>query len=335
MRRLLTLAFALSAVAANAAVLKVITTTQDLASIAKAVGGSYASVSPLVVGARDPHRLDAKPSYMSRLASADLYIAIGLDMEIGYESAILTGSRNSKVQEGGRGHVHAGDWVPVLEKPAGAVTRAHGDLHPYGNPHIWLDPYNGRIIALKLAEKMAGLNPGNAGAYRANAKAFVDKLDDKMFGAALVNKFGADKLWTWIRGKQLLNNVKEAGASSLLGGWVGRMAPFVNSNVVTYHRSLSYFINRFGLQSSGELEPKPGIDPTPSHLSRIITIIKRDNVKAIVQEPFYSQRNAKFVAARTGAKVVVIPGNVGHMKGVDDYFDLFDVITSRLAAEMR
>src|SRR5205814_4019521 len=127
------------------------------------------------------------------------------------------------------------------------------------------------------------------------------------------------------------STLKSQGTSGLVGGWVGKMAPYVGRKIITYHRSLNYFTNRFGLISVGELEPKPGIDPTPSHVSKMINVAKENGVKAIVQEPFYSTRNADFVAARSGAQVVVIPGNVGHEKGVNDYIDLFNTITDRLA----
>lgn len=315
--------------------LNVVTTTQDLASIAKSVGGANVAVTALVVGARDPHRLDAKPSYMSLLAKADLYIAVGLDLEIGYEDAILKGSRNSKVQKGARGHVHAGDWAVVLDKPKGVVSRAMGDIHPYGNPHVWLDPYNGRLIAVKLGEKMAGLDPANAIAYRANARAFVAELDRRVFGAALVTAHGGDSLWTWTRNKELLATLRSKGTADSLGGWVGRMAPFVGSKVVTYHRSWTYFTERFSLFNVGELEPKPGIDPTPGHLSKIVNIVKQQDVKMILQEPFYSTRNAKFVADRTSAGVVVAPGSVGQTAAAKDYFSLFDTIVTKVIEGMR
>jgi ABC-type Zn uptake system ZnuABC Zn-binding protein ZnuA len=333
-RSILPAAIAGAVSTASAATLKVVTTTQDLASIAAAVGGKNATVSALIQGARDPHRLEAKPSFMSKVSNADLFIAVGLELEVGYEKPILTGSRNAKVAVGAAGHVYASEYSIVLEKPTGTVTRAMGDMHPYGNPHIWLDPYNARSIALKLGEKMAALNASDAAAYRSNAKVFADKLDDKMFGAPLVNKYGADKLWTLIRNKDLLSTLREQNTMSLLGGWVGRMAPYVNSNVVTYHRSWSYFINRFGLVSVGELEPKPGIDPTPSHLAKVIDIVKQSNVKAILQEPYYSTRNAEFVASRTNAKVVVCPGSVGHESAASDYFALMDTIVNRVSSAL-
>lgn len=312
--------------------LVVVTTTQDLASIAKSVGGSNVSVTALVSGARDPHRLEAKPSFMSLLAKADLYVAVGLDLEIGYEDAILRGSRNSRVQKGARGHAHAGDWAVILEKPTGPLNRGMGDIHPYGNPHVWLDPYNGRLIAIRLAEKMAGLDPGNAAAYRENAKNFASELDKRMFGAGLVTKFGADNLWSWIRSKELLSTLQSKGAADQLGGWAGQLAPYVGGKIIAYHKSWSYFTNRFGLNVIEELEPKPGIDPTPSHLANVVNIVKSQGVKVILQEPFYSTRNGKFVESRTAAKVVVAPGSVGHVPAAKDYFSLFDTIIAKLKA---
>jgi zinc/manganese transport system substrate-binding protein len=210
-----------------------------------------------------------------------------------------------------------------------------GDIHPYGNPHIWLDPYNGRLIAVKLAEKMAGLDPGNASSYRANAKAFGAELDKRMFGATLVSKFGADNLWNWIRSKELLSTLQSKGAEGQLGGWAGQMAPYVGNKIVTYHKSWTYFTNRFGLTVADELEPKPGIDPTPSHLASVVSIVKSQGVKVILQEPFYSTRNGKFVEAKTSAKVVVAPGSVGHTAAAKDYFSLFDAIISSVTAGLR
>jgi zinc/manganese transport system substrate-binding protein len=319
----------------SARVLKVVTTTEGLAAIAREVGGSNASVSSLIVGARDPHRIEAKPSYMSRVSSADLFIAIGLELEIGYENAILQGSRNSRVYVGAPGHVYASDWVQVLEKPLGRVDRSMGDIHPFGNPHIWLDPYNGRVIALRLAEKMAELDPPDAAAFRANAKTFAGRIDNAMFGSQLVQKHGAEKLWTWVRSHELLSSLKESGTEKLLGGWAGQMAAFVGSPVITYHRSMTYFINRFGLISAGELEPKPGIDPTPSHVGKVIETVKSRGIKALIQEPIYSTRNAEFIASRTGAKVVVIPGDVGADPAAKDYISFFDTVVSRIAGALK
>lgn len=312
--------------------LKVVTTTQDLASIAAAVGGSRASVSSLIVGARDPHRIEAKPSFMSRVAGADLFIAVGLELEVGYEQPILSGSRNRRVQVGQPGHLYASDGVPLVGKPTGPVSRAEGDIHPYGNPHYWLDPYNARIIADAIAARMGTLQPAGAKVFEANAEAFKKSVDVAMFGSSLVSKFGGDKLWQWEVGGQLASQLRANGASGLVGGWEAKMAPLNGKSIITYHRSWSYFVNRFGIRIVGELEPKPGLDPTPGHVASLLKIASDNNVKVILQEPFYHDTEAKFVAARTGAKVVVAPGSVGQDSAARDYVSLIDTIVDRLAA---
>ncbi|MBS1724756.1 MAG: zinc ABC transporter substrate-binding protein [Armatimonadetes bacterium] len=331
---LTTLALAATS-AASFAVIKVVTTTPDLASIAAAVGGANVSASSLIVGARDPHRIEAKPSYMSRVAGADLFIAIGLELEIGYEQPILDGSRNSRVQIGSSGHLYASDWVTVVDKPTGPVSRAMGDIHPYGNPHIWMDPYNGRIVAIKLAAKFESMDSAHAKDYRSNLAAFESRLDSAMFGSRLVSQFGGGKLWDWQRAGVLRQKLGEAGAAGELGGWVAKMLPLYGKPVVTYHKSFNYFANRFGLKVVDELEPKPGLDPTPGHLAEVIKTIGSTGAKEIIEESFYSSKQAQLVAGRTGAKVVIVPQNVGHDPAAKDYVSLFDVIVDRISQGAR
>jgi len=330
MKRTLFTAILAAVAASSFGVVKIVTTTPDLASIASAVGGSNVSASSILVGARDPHRIEAKPSFMSRVGGADLFLAVGLELEVGYEQAILDGSRNRKVQVGSSGHVYASAWVPVLEKPTGAVSRAMGDIHPYGNPHIWLDPLNGRTIALRLAGKLAELDPAHAAQYKANGQAFAARIDNAMFGTSAMSKFGAAKLWDWQRAGTLRSN-----AGSSLGGWTAKLAPLYGKPIVTYHRSFSYFANRFGLKVVDELEPKPGLDPSPGHLAEVIKAVSANGVKVILQESFYSSKHAQLVAARTGAKVVTVPQNVGHDAAAKDYVSLFDDIVDKLAAAVR
>lgn len=334
MKFILMSAAALAAAYAPARTLNVLTTTPDLASIVQEVGGARVSVSSVVVGARDPHRIEAKPSFISRAARADLFVAIGLDLEVAWEDPILVGSRNSRIVVGGPGHVYVSQWVAIREKPTGVVTRAQGDLHPGGNPHLWLDPYNGRVIALRLAEKMGQLDPSNASWYKSNAASFADRIDNAMFGAALVDRVGGEKLWRWDSENALVENLRESNALQLLGGWCGKMRPFWRRSIVTYHRSWGYFAHRFGLKVVGELEPKPGIDPSPGHMANVIRTMQSSQASVILQEPFYSTRSANFVAARTGATVVVAPGNVGHTKEASDYIGLFDTIITKLSSAL-
>lgn len=335
MNRSLIFGSLLAASAAASAQVKVVTTTPDLASIVSAIGGNRVTVSALVTGARDPHRIEAKPSYMSKVGGADIFVAVGLELEAGYEDAILEGSRNRKVQKGQPGHVYSSDHALILERPTGAVSRAMGDIHPEGNPHIWLDPLNGRIFALNIERVLSSQKPQYAAEFKANLAAFRSKLDNAMFGAELVKKFGGDTLWTWERNGQLDQKLREGGASGMLAGWSGRLAPYAGRPILTYHRSLSYLANRFGLRIVAELEPKPGLEPSPGHLAKVIATAQQTGVKAILQETFYPTKHAQFVAGRCGAKVVVIPQNVGHDPAAKDYFSLFDTIVGRIAEAMR
>lgn len=333
--RLALFASLLAGLASSAvAKLNILTTTPDLASIAMEVGGNRVSVSSIIVGARDPHRIEAKPSFMSRAAGADLFVAVGLELEIAYEMPIIDGSRNGRIRPGAPGHVYAAEWVKPLDVPSGPVSRAQGDIHPYGNPHIWLDPYNGRVIALRLADKMGSLDKSNASFYASNAKEFVERLDKAMFGAQLVDKFGGTNLWQWENAGTLTSNLAEKGSGGQLGGWAGKMARFRGISIITYHRSFVYFAKRFDLRVADELEPKPGIDPAPGHIAGIIRLVQSQGIKAIVQEPFYSTRNGKFVESRTDAKLVVVPGSVGHDPAARDYISLFDVMVDRISSAL-
>ncbi len=323
----------LGALSSGSAV-NVVTTTQDLASIAKAVGGSRVSVSSIVTGARDPHFIEARPSYMSRVAGAGLFIAIGLELEIGYERPILDGSRNRRVAVGQPGHLYASAGCFILDRRE-AVSRADGDVHPHGNPHIWLDPYNARQIAWNIRGSLAKVDPANATEYEKNARAFLDKLDKAMFGEALVGRFGTSTLWAWSQQGQLQAKLRENSATGQLSGWAGKMAPFAGQSIISYHRSWIYFTNRFGLSVAAELEPRPGIEPTPGHLSTVVEIAKQRDVKAILQEPFYSRGAANAVAQRSGARVLVLPASVGHTAAASDYFKLIDTIVDSVSSALR
>lgn len=324
-----------TAVSAAASALNIVTTTEDLRSIAQYVGGPLVKVTSLVTGARDAHFIDAKPSFMAKVRSADLFIAVGLDLEIAWERAVIDGSGNSAARPGGARHLYASAGCIVLEKPAGAVSRAQGDIHPHGNPHVWLDPWNARVIADNIAEKLASIDAQNAGRYRANASAFKQRVDEEMFGAALVAKVGAEKLWKWEHAGELMSQLRAAGLSGSLGGWDAKMEPLRGGGVITYHRSFSHFLNRFNIKLVGELEPKPGIPPTPGHLSSLVNDARAKDVRIILQESFYPTQAAQSVASRLGAKVVIVPLGVGHDPAAKDYFSWMNLLVSRVAAALR
>lgn len=318
----------------SSATLTVITTTSDLASLASAVGGNDVKVSSIIVGERDPHRIEAKPSFMSRTAGANLFIAVGLELEIGYEKPILDGSGNGRVAVGSLGHLYASEFCRILEKPTGTVTRAQGDIHPYGNPHVWLDPGNGRAIAVGIRDRLIKLDPAHRADYEKNLQNFVNRLDTAMFGSSLVSRYGGANLWTMQNEGKLKSKLSTDGTWSSLGGWMAKMAPVAGIPLLSYHRSWSYLANRFGLNIIDQLEPKPGLEPTPGHLASVIQEAMDSHVKGIIQEPFYSTRHATLVASRTNSKVIVLPSCSANT-GPDGYIQMFDQIVDRLSKELR
>ncbi len=334
-----TLAFVYAAPAL--ATLQVVTTTSDLRSIAEAIGGDKIEVSSLGTGREDPHFIDAKPSCMVLAGKADLWIRVGLELEIGYENLIIDGSRNTKIRVGTPGHLDASTGVLRLEVPTGKIDRSMGDIHPLGNPHYWLDPLNARVVAKNIAGRLSELDPANASYYADHLKAFQARLDEAMFGAKLLaeaaqvaggpDQAGA-KLWALTLKGELDNFVTAHGGDAALGGWWGAMRPLRDTKILTYHRSWTYFANRFGLNVAAELEPKPGIEPSPGHLADVVKIVERDKVRFLLMEPFYSRQAPDFLAGKTGIKVVQVANSVGGQPEATDFIALMDLIVKQCVA---
>jgi ABC-type Zn uptake system ZnuABC Zn-binding protein ZnuA len=275
--------------------------------------------------------LQAKPSFIVRARDADLWIRIGLELEIGWEMPVLDGARNSRIRPGSLGHLDASEGVRALEIPQSVISRAMGDVHPMGNPHYWLDPYNGRRIAGAIAERLAQIRPADAAFFRANAVAFQKALDARMFGAELVSAVGADVLWTKTQDGTLAAFLDASDHRPKAGGWVGRLWPLRGQSLVTYHKSWIYFAQCFGLKVVAEVEPKPGVPPTAAHLTRVVETMRAAGVAIILQEPFYSTKAARQLADKTGARVVVVANAVGGEPAAKDYMALMDLIVTRLA----
>ena len=268
--------------------LNVMTATQDLASLAREVGGDLINADSIAMGYQDPHFVEPKPSFLLKLQKADLLVVVGLQLEIGWLPPLITQSRNARIQVGAPGYLDMSQSCQILEIPTGQVTRAMGDVHPLGNPHYWLDPDNGRRIAKALAAKLSEMQPANAAAF---AQRYADF--DKRLAAA-------EK------------------------GWEAKMAPYRNRKVVTYHRSWPNFCDHFGLQVVDYVEPKPGIPPSPVHTLEVINTMKREGIKLILVEPYFDLRAPNKIAQDVGGQVAVLLPSVGGVKQVTDYFQLFD-----------
>ncbi|MFO0837631.1 MAG: metal ABC transporter substrate-binding protein [Phycisphaerae bacterium] len=329
------------AVPALAGKLRIVTTTSDLRSIAEAVGGDKVEVTSLGSGREDPHFIDAKPSSMLQARDADLWIRVGLELEIGYEGLILDGSHNPKIRVGTPGHLDASAGVPRLEVPGGKIDRSMGDVHPQGNPHYWLDPLNARIVAKNIAARLGELDAADANYFADRLKAFQSRLDEAMFGTRLIDEAAkvagsrdqaGAKLWAMELKGELDAFAQSHGANGDRQGWWGKMRALKGTKVLTYHRSWSYFTNRFGLKVVAELEPKPGIEPSPGHLADVVKIVESEKAKFLLMEPFYSRQAPDWLASNTGIAVVNVANSVGGQPEAADYVALIDLIVSRCVA---
>lgn len=316
----------LTPVAPAADKLQVVVTHETLKSLVESVGGSHVEVFSITRGTQDPHFIEAKPSFMTKARRADLWVRIGMEMEIGYERLILEGSRNRAIQAGGNGFLDASLNVRRLEVPTGAVDRSMGDVHPQGNPHYWLDPANGRVMARDIAAKLAALDPAHAADYQRNFQTFAARLDNAMFGeAALQGKDGAS-LW------QALDRGEIPAPA---GGWLARMAPLRGTSLVSHHKSWSYFADRFGLEIPITLEPKPGIPPGPQHVADVVNLIRNRGIALIVVEPYYDRSAADSIAARTGARVLTLANSVGGASACTDYITLIDSVVAGITSNLK
>src|ERR1700757_3573711 len=268
--------------------INVVTATTDMAALAQEVGGDRISVDSIARGYQDPHFVEAKPSFLLKLRKAALLIVVGLQLEIGWLPPLITQSGNPRVQVGAAGYLDASQFAEILEIPQGVVTRAMGDVHPLGNPHYWLDPDNGRRVAKGTAGKLAELDPSDS-SY------FQDRFQD------------FDKRLTAAEQK-----------------WDAEMRPYRGRKVVTYHRSFPNFAKHFGLDVIGYVEPRPGIPPTPTHTLEIIQLMRRENCKVVLVEPYFDLKTPQSIGRATNSQVVVYLPSVGGEKQVTNYFELFD-----------
>jgi ABC-type Zn uptake system ZnuABC Zn-binding protein ZnuA len=309
MRAFVRLAIAAAAIAAAsahlaAAPLKVVTTTEDLASLAREVGGDKVVVVALAKGYQDPHFVDPKPSFILEVSRADLLVVVGRELEIGWLPPLQSSSRNAKIQIGADGYLDASLNVKILEIPTGQITRAMGDVHPLGNPHYWLDPANGRQMASAIRDKLSQLDP-------------------------------ADKAYFAQRYADFDSRLKAAEAK-----WDAALAPYKGAKVVTYHRSWPNFMERWGLDVIGYVEPKPGIPPTTSHTVELIEAMKEQNAHLIVVEPYFDLKTPQSIATQVGGNTQVLQlapsvGGGKTPKDAADYIQLFDYDVNLLVTALK
>ena len=280
-------------IASPAAALNIFACEPEWAALAQELAGDKASVSSATTALQDTHRIEARPSLIARIRSADLVICSGSELEIGWLPLLLTQSGNSRIQPGSPGYLEASQFVVRLEIPR-VIDRALGDVHPSGNPHVHLDPRNIAKVAEVMSGRLARLDPANADAYQARANSFQER---------------------WRAAMQR---------------WEREAAPLKGTPIVVYHKDMSYLIRWLGMREAGSLEPKPGLPPTPAHLAELVERMKQNPAKAVVYSPYSSPRAAEFLSERTGIPAVMMPFTVGGTDKAKDLFGLFDDTIARL-----
>jgi len=283
--------------AQSTAQLRVVATTPDFGSVAREIGGDRVNVVALAKPTEDAHFVDAKPSFIVTLNRADALIEGGAELELGWLPPLLENSRNSKIAAGAPGRIVASEGIRLLEIPT-SFDRSKGDIHSLGNPHFMIDPAAAKVVARNIATHFAALDSRNAATYNANLARFNSRIDAK------------------------------------LADWQKQLVPYRGAKIVTYHRDFIYFARRFGLSIVDELEPKPGIAPSPAHLAQVIGEMKRDNVKLILVQPFQNRKTAETVARQTGAAVVDAPQQPGAASNTSSYFDNMDNLVRAIAAAL-
>ncbi|MFI5376251.1 MAG: metal ABC transporter substrate-binding protein [Candidatus Rokuibacteriota bacterium] len=276
----------------------VVATTTDLKALVEAVGGDLVDVDALARGTQNPHDLEVRPSLMVKVRRADLLVMNGLELDQ-WAEVVVQGAGNSRVGPGAPGRIDASAGLLVLEVPQARVDRSMGDVHPVGNPHYSIDPGMAAGVTANIVEGLARVAPQSRPVFERNRQAFLARVDQA------------------------------------LARWTAEMAPFKGAKVVVDHNMWIYFLTRFGLVEAGSVEERPGIPPTPSHLTRLIALMKDQKVKVIVSVPWTDQKLAERVAQEAGAKVVPLAPAVGSVKGADGYLETIDYNVRSIAQALR
>jgi zinc/manganese transport system substrate-binding protein len=278
--------------------LNVVTTLPDYAALAREVGGDLVDITTMAKPTEDPHFVDAKPSFIVKLRTADILIEGGAELETGWLPPLLQTARNPKLDVGAPGRVLASEGIRLLEVPT-TLNRGAGDVHASGNPHFMVDPIIAKAVAAHIMRAFAAADPANAATYQANDRKFEATIDAK------------------------------------LQEWGKAMLPFKGQNVAAYHDDWIYLANRFGLQINIFIEPKPGVPPSPAHLVEVIASMRANHTKVILVEPYHHRKNAEKVASSMGATVVDTAQYPGALPNTETYVQLIDVLIARITSALK
>ena len=273
--------------------LRVVVSYNYIADIVKRIGGEEVVVTPLSKGYKDPHYITPRPSFIAKMRKADLLIINGGQLEIGWIPPILKKANNPRINPGNRGFLDLFSFIDGIDIPK-EISRAHGDVHPDGNPHFHLDPENILIVSKAIRDKLIDLNLSGKEVFTKRYKEFSEMWEKKM------------------------------------GEWKSALEKFSGKNVVQYHKNFDYFLKRFNMEQLGTLEPVPGIPPTTRHILEMIELINSKGAEFIIHDVYHMKKPSRFVNRKTGVKLVVLPHDVGAVDEVTDVVSLFDEIVRRL-----
>jgi len=278
--------------------LRIVCSTTDLAALTRAIGGTTVDVEAIARGSQDPHHVQARPSTMRLLNRADLLIYNGMQLEIGWLPLLIEGARNPRVAAGNRGQLDLSAAIAPLEVPDGHVDRSMGDVHPEGNPHYTLDPRNALPMVALIAQRLTLLNPDLATVVATNHGRWIDEMQSRL------------KRW-----------------EAVLSPWRGR-------KVISYHKQFEYLADWLGIEVVDYVEDRPGIPPTPRHLSTLLERMRQQHIYVLLQSTFADQKRGRRFAERADASLIVLPAAVGSANGTQDYVRLMDTIVKRLVAAL-
>ena len=315
---------------ASEAAIKVVTTQETYASIARELGGDRVEAEAIVPGNADAHFVKPKPSYAFMLRDADLFVSTGLDLEL-WAPVLVNKSGNRDITDGAVGYVAAAQGIHLLGKPASA-DRSSGDVHVYGNPHIQTSPINAAFVARNIATGLCKVDPEGCDSYRGNLADFSARIARRLYGERLVEMLGAETLDPLARSGRLVSFLEERGLEGEIGGWLAEAMSFRGRKLVCYHKNWIYFTTLFGLSVVDFVEPKPGIPPTARHVAELVERIEDEDIRVLLTANYFERRKPELIAERTGIVPVVVPMSVGGEAGVESYFDLVDLWVARLKA---
>ena len=313
--------------------LRVVTTLPDYAELVKVIGGERISVDSIVHSIQDPHRIRPKPSFVHMVMQADVLIATGLDLEM-WVPTVINKSGNKKVRSGEIGYVAVSQGIDLVEKPK-VISQIEGDVHIFGNPHISCSPINMKKVARNITIGLIKNDPEGREFYEGNLERFHSEVDNRMFGEELVKLLGGPTLCGLTKkGKliEFLENNKYQGKPLIekMEGWMKKTLPLRGMPIVVYHKNWTYLMELFGLEEAGTIESKPGIPPSPKHVTKLVTMMRERKIRIILAANYFDEHKVRTVATRTGAKAVVVPLFVGGAPGAEDYFKLVDYWVDRL-----